>query len=84
MSGGYKKSVQVPPSGLLVRDGKYFVWLADPASQTVSLREIQGALNDDGSFRVEAGLDAGMRVVVAGVHSLKEGQKVRIDQDAPL
>lgn len=84
LASGQGKAFDVPPSGLLARDGKYFVWLADPAGQTVSLREIQGALKDDGSFRVTAGLDAGMRVVVAGVHSLTEGQKVRIDQDASL
>lgn len=75
-------TVRLPPSAVFARDGGYFVWLADPASQTVSLRKIQGVTEEDGSFRVTAGVDAGMRVVVAGVHSLKEGQKVRIDQDA--
>ena len=31
---------------------------------------------------VSGGLAAGTRVVTAGIHSLKPGQKVRIEQDA--
>ena len=51
-----------------------------PAS-TVSLRKVDLA-QDEGGFRVTGGLDAGTRVVTAGIHSLKQGQQVRIDQEA--
>ena len=41
------------------------------------------ALSADGSgMRVNGGLAAGTRVVIAGIHSLKLGQQVRIEEDA--
>jgi RND family efflux transporter MFP subunit len=77
-------ALRLPASAILSRGGKTMVWLVDPSDSTVMLREIQSAPDDSGGVRVIAGLDAGARVVTAGVHSLAEGQKVRIDQeDAP-
>ena len=35
----------------------------------------------EGGFRVNSGISAGARIVTAGIHSLKQGQKVRIEQD---
>ena len=37
---------------------------------------------DEGGIRVTGGLSAGERVVTAGIHSLKERQQVRIEQEA--
>ncbi|MEW6640447.1 MAG: efflux RND transporter periplasmic adaptor subunit [Pseudomonadota bacterium] len=81
LSDGDVRSLRLPASAVLTRDGKTFIWLVDTASHTVSLREIAGT-PDDGGLRVASGLAPGARVVTAGVHSLKEGQKVRIDQEA--
>ena len=79
---GARKAVRLPASAILTRDGKAFVWIVDPASSQVSTKEV--ALADAGRDPVEvtSGLEPAMRVVTAGVHSLVEGQKVRLEQRA--
>lgn len=72
-------AIRLPLSALLEADGKTQVWVVDPASQTVALKTIEIGENDGTSFVVKSGLGHGDRVVTAGVHSLKNGQKVRID-----
>jgi len=69
---------------VLAKDGKSRIWLVDTANNTVSSREVQATPDGDGWVRVTAGLDAGARVVTAGVHRLAEGQKVRIGQEGAL
>jgi len=71
-------ALRVPESAVLTRDGKKFVWLVDSQSKTVSLQKLE-LLADPSGLRVTGGLDAGARIVTAGIHSLKDGQKVRID-----
>lgn len=79
---GRSQALLLPASAVLAKDGKSLVWLVDAATSSVTLREIQTASDDSGRVRVTAGLDAGSRVATAGINSLTEGQKVRIDQDA--
>ena len=72
--------LRVPASAVLTKDGDTFVWVVDMPAGTVSLRKV--ALSADGSgMRVNAGLAAGTRIVTAGIHSLKQGQQVRIEED---
>lgn len=71
--------IRLPLSSLLEADGKTQVWIVDTASQTVALKAIDVGANDGITFAVKSGLKPGDRVVTAGVHSLKNGQKVRID-----
>jgi RND family efflux transporter MFP subunit len=73
--------MRVPASAVLSKDGENFVWAVNLPASTVSLRKVDLA-QDEGGFRVTGGLDAGTRVVTAGIHSLKQGQQVRIDQEA--
>lgn len=72
--------LRVPESAVLSKDGENFVWVVDLPASTVSLRKV-GVLRDDGGIQVTAGLEAPTRIVTAGIHSLKHGQQVRIDQD---
>ena len=72
-------SIRLPLSALLETDGKTEVWVVDPASQTVALKTIEMGGSDGTTFAVKSGLSPGERVVTAGVHSLKSGQKVRVD-----
>jgi len=74
-----KPAIVLPDSALLDEDGKTSVWVVDPAALTVGLRPIQVGAQASGYFTVASGIDAGTRVVTAGVHSLTQGQKVRID-----
>ena len=70
--------LQVPASALTQTDGHPAVWVVDPQSQTVSLRNIEIARNDAASVVVSQGLETGDLVVTAGVQTLHPGQKVRL------
>lgn len=68
----------IPMTALFEKDGSSTVWLYDQASGTVSARPVTlYEIRADGSAVVSAGLVAGDAVVTAGIHSLKEGQRVR-------
>ncbi|WP_296742953.1 efflux RND transporter periplasmic adaptor subunit [Mesorhizobium sp.] len=73
-------TIELPMTALLETDGADKVWIVDPQTSSVSMREIKIASKNGGSFTVASGLDAGMRVVTAGVHSLSEGQKVKVPE----
>lgn len=72
-------TITLPRSALLMDNGRTAVWVVDTASATVSLKDIKVAALGADSFTVAGGIDAGTRVVTAGVHSLKPGQKVKLD-----
>jgi RND family efflux transporter MFP subunit len=73
--------VRLPQTAVLTTGGKTSVWLVDADTKSVKSRDVDAASNSDGSIDVTRGLNAGDRVVTAGVHQLKEGQKVRLEQD---
>ena len=75
--------ITIPVSAVFERGGKQQVWIVDPASKTVALREVNVSSGDGGTAAVTAGLEPGDRVVTAGVHSLEPGQSVKIPQEAP-
>jgi hypothetical protein len=58
-----------------------FVWIIDAPTNTVSRHRVDLS-EDEGGIRVTGGLAAGARIATAGIHSLKQGQQVRIEQDA--
>ncbi|TPN36652.1 efflux RND transporter periplasmic adaptor subunit [Mesorhizobium sp. B2-3-3] len=73
-------TIELPMSALLEKDGADKVWIVDPQTSSVSARDIKLASKNGGTFTVAEGLEAGMRVVTAGVHSLSEGQKVKVPE----
>ncbi|MBZ9796648.1 efflux RND transporter periplasmic adaptor subunit [Mesorhizobium sp. ES1-4] len=73
-------TIELPISALLEKDGSDKVWIVDPRTSSVSARDIKLASKNGGTFTVAEGLEAGMRVVTAGVHSLSEGQKVKVPE----
>lgn len=72
-----RQTVQIPLSALFQIEGKPAVWLVDDTG-TLSLRAIEIARYVDDAVSLSAGLRAGERIVVAGVHKLAAGQKIRI------
>lgn len=70
--------IDLPSTALLERDGKAMVWVVDPRTKVVALREVEIAGNNARTITVSHGLDAGDRVVTAGIHSLSPGQPVKI------
>ena len=78
LAAGRARTPGIPDSALLREAPKTQVFVVDPQSLKVSLRDIEIAPDRDDRWIVRGGLKAGERVVTAGVHSLKEGQVVRI------
>jgi RND family efflux transporter MFP subunit len=76
-------AIELPLSALLEADGKTKVWIVDPQASSVTTRNIEVSARTAGAFTVATGLEAGTRVVTAGAHSLREGQKVRIGGAVP-
>jgi len=70
--------IDLPITALVEHDGKAMVWVVDPRTLQVALREVKLAGRDATMISVSSGLAAGDRVVVAGVHSLSPGQAVKI------
>lgn len=77
-SGG----IVVPLAALAERDGKPVVWVVDPASKTVSPREIVTASFAEDGVRVEKGLKPGEWIVTAGAQFMTSGKAVRLDAES--
>ena len=70
--------MQVPASALTEASGHPAVWVVNPQSQTVSLRNVEVARYEPAAVLISNGLQPGEVVVTAGVQSLHPGQKVRL------
>jgi RND family efflux transporter MFP subunit len=70
--------VEVPASVLTEANGRPAVWVLDPQSQSVSLRNVDVLRYDPATVIVSQGLETGDIVVTAGVQTLRPGQKVRL------
>jgi membrane fusion protein, multidrug efflux system len=75
--------IAIPPSALTETDGRASVWIVDPKSMTVSLRDIKVARFTSDAVIVSAGLKPDDTIVTAGVQALHPGQKVRLLDAAP-
>ena len=72
----------VPPSAIFTDDAdveRKLVWVVDPETKTVATREVRLGKVSAAGVTVTEGLEPGEVVVVAGVHSLEPGQKVRLE-----
>jgi RND family efflux transporter MFP subunit len=78
MQVGARAGIEIPASALTRADGQPAVWVVDPATETVALRNIEVARHDPASVVVTGGLASGDIVVTAGVQALRPGQKVRL------
>ncbi|WP_414474364.1 efflux RND transporter periplasmic adaptor subunit [Microvirga sp. M2] len=74
--------IDLPSSALLERDGRTMVWAVDPATRTVSTREVTVAARGGSTIRILDGLTPGMRVVTAGANNLTPNQPVTIADEA--
>ena len=76
-------AIRLPASAILDRDDKTLVWVVDTKAGTVATQPVKLAQRQPGFALVAEGISPGARIVAAGVHSLKEGQHVRIDGEQP-
>lgn len=76
------KGFRLPATAILAEGPQSFVWRIDPASGAVAKRKVQVVAHDDGWVEVTGEIEAGARIATAGVHHLRDGQKVRFDEGA--
>ncbi len=69
--------IKLPLTAVLQQSGKTSVWVLDGATMTVKPVAVQVGGADGNEVVVASGLSAGQEVVVAGVHVLTPGQKVK-------
>jgi membrane fusion protein, multidrug efflux system len=74
---------KLPLTAVLEQEGKPVVWVLDRESMTVKSQQIQVAGAEGNSVIVSSGLKEGQTVVIAGVHVLSEGQKVKQYVESP-
>jgi membrane fusion protein, multidrug efflux system len=70
--------IEIPATALTRVDKAPAVWIVDPKSNTVALRNVDVVRFDPAKVAVAGGLDVGEIVVTAGVQALHPGQKVRL------
>ena len=70
--------MEIPASALTEANGRPAVWVVDPQSKTVSLREVEILRHDPATVVISQGLETGDLVVIAGVQTLRPGQKIQI------
>jgi RND family efflux transporter MFP subunit len=74
---GHASPIEVPLVAILEVDRRTYVWLVDIGTGTVSRHEVTIKDRAGDVAVLGSGLEAGMRIAVAGVHSLAEGQKIQ-------
>jgi membrane fusion protein, multidrug efflux system len=70
--------IEIPSSALTEFNGNPAVWIVDPRTSAVEIRNVELARFDPATVVVSEGLATGEVVVTAGVQALRPGQKVRI------
>jgi multidrug efflux pump subunit AcrA (membrane-fusion protein) len=71
-------TIEIPASALTEIDRRPAVWVVDPSSLTVSLRNVDILRQNPATVAISEGLDTGDIVVTAGVQALHPGQKTRL------
>lgn len=77
----------VLPQSAILHEGEITrLWVVDPKTKTVLRRTVTINNKDKSATKVVilSGLQTGERVAIAGVHSLQDGQRVRIDSEGVL
>lgn len=72
----------LPATAILERDGKTYVWVVDEGGATVKTREVVTGAQAANGIVITSGIEPGLRVVTAGVHSLEDGQKIKVEDEA--
>jgi RND family efflux transporter MFP subunit len=70
--------IEIPATALTRSNQQPAVWIVDPSSRTVSIRNVDVLRFEQDRVVVSQGLDTGETVVTAGVQALHPGQKVRL------
>lgn len=78
LAGAADDQLSVPATAVLKEGDDAFVWVIDAKQGVVSKRKVVAEAEPDGGFAIRQGLEAGASIAVAGVHSLTDGQKIKV------
>jgi membrane fusion protein, multidrug efflux system len=70
--------IEIPATALTKSNQQPAVWIVDPSSRTVSIRNVEVLRFEEARVVVSQGVDTGEIIVTAGVQALHPGQKVRL------
>ncbi|MEJ6007167.1 efflux RND transporter periplasmic adaptor subunit [Paucibacter sp. AS339] len=73
--------IKLPLAAILQQQGQSTVWVLDPSQMTLKMQAVQVGGADGNEVLISGGLSPGQEVVVAGVHVLKAGQRVKRYQE---
>jgi RND family efflux transporter MFP subunit len=76
-------TIEIPASALTEFDHRPALWVVDPSSLTVALRNVEVQRHNPATVAISEGLKTGEIVVTAGVQALHPGQKVRLLGPSP-
>jgi RND family efflux transporter MFP subunit len=76
--------LEIPATALFTETGtdSSFVWIVDEGAMTLSKRQVTVGMPSRFGILIREGIEPGEWLVIAGVHSVKEGQVVRILDEA--
>jgi membrane fusion protein, multidrug efflux system len=83
MQGESQSAIEIPATALTRFNRQPAVWIVDPTSNAVSIRNVDVLRYDPAFVAISGGLDVGEIVVTAGVQVLHPGQKVRLLGSTP-
>jgi multidrug efflux pump subunit AcrA (membrane-fusion protein) len=70
--------IDIPATALTRMNRQPAVWIVDPSTNTVAVRNVDVLRFDQAQVIISQGLDTGEIIVTAGVQALHPGQKVRV------
>ena len=73
-----ERIIEIPASALTKINLQPAVWIVDPSTTTVALRNVEVTRFGPATVAISQGLDIGEVIVTAGVQALHPGQKVRL------
>jgi membrane fusion protein, multidrug efflux system len=71
-------TIEIPASALTEFDRRPALWVVDPSTLAVSLRNVDVQRHNPATVAISKGLETGEIVVTAGAQALHPGQKVRL------
>jgi membrane fusion protein, multidrug efflux system len=76
-------TIEIPATALTEFDRRPALWVVDPSTMTVSLRNVDVQRHNPATVAISTGLETGEIVVTAGAQVLHPGQKVRLLGSTP-
>ncbi len=77
IQSGINDQIVIPVEAVFHENKKDWVWLYMPEQKVKKQEVTTGEISGDGTIEIVTGLQMGDEIITAGIHSLKEDQKVK-------